>query len=402
MEAYDTKILCSRAYLEWSNDYMKKRILFITQDLARTGSEMVLWYLLINLDKEKYAIAVFCIRKGELYDVLPDYIEKHMMYKSSANWVDRAFRRLLKLVGIHPLNYQLNEIQRKFNADIWYVNTIAVPEVFELKKHKDIKLITHVHEFLYAFSEIKAQTLQRAISYSDVLIGCSEMVCEKLADFEKTKVELQYSFVDTETIHTNPEKIELIKKKLGILPNDKVWVVSGGTKYMKGLDQVLPLLEYFKADDTVKIMWLGTQSSNALEFYVRTVAEKKYPGKLIFTGALSEDYYNYMSVATGLLLLSREETFSLVMVEAAYLGLPVVAFDIGIAKDFLKEDMGTVVENRDLNEIITGMQRVHENHHYSKGSLKNAAMVYSAKHQLPIYEALMDKITDALLVENHH
>lgn len=378
---------------------MKRRILFITQDLARTGSEMVLWYLLINLDKEKYAISVFCIRKGELYDVLPAHIEKNIMYKSSANWSDRAFRRLLKLFGVHPLKYQLDRIQKQFKADIWYVNTIAVPEVFELAKHKDIKMITHVHEYLYAFSEIKGKTLQRAVSYSDVMIGCSEMVCEKLAGFEEADVELQYSFIDTDTIHSDPAKIAVIKEQLGILPTDKVWAVSGGTKYMKGLDQVLPILEHFK-DEPVKIIWLGARLNNALEFYVRTVAEKKYPGKLIFTGALSADYYNYMSAANGLLLLSREETFSLVMVEAAYLGLPVVAFDIGIAKQFLKADMGAVIENCNLDKLIAEMKSVHDHQSYNKINMKKAAMVYSAQHQQPIYEALMDKITHRLITEN--
>lgn len=380
---------------------MKRRILFITQDLARTGSEMVLWYLLINLNKEKYAISVFCIRKGELYDVLPSHIEKNMMYKSSAKWSDRAFRRLLKLFGAHPLSYQLNRIQKRFKADIWYVNTIAVPEVFELAKHKDIKMITHVHEYLYAFSEIKGKTLQKAISYSDVLIGCSEMVCEKLAGFEQADVALQYSFIDTDTIHTDPAKITAIKEKLGILPTDKVWVVSGGTKYMKGLDHVLPILEHFK-DEPVKIIWLGARLNNALEFYVSTIAEKKYPNKLMFTGALSEDYYNYMCAADGLLLLSREETFSLVMVEAAYLGLPVVAFDIGIAKQFLKADMGAVIENCNLDKLIAEMRNVHENQHYNKLSMRNAAMMYSVKNQQRIYEGLLDKITQKLITENKH
>lgn len=380
---------------------MKKRILFITQDLGRTGSEMVLWYLLINLDKEKYAIFVFCIRKGALYDVLPGHIEKEIMYKSSPEWSDRAFRRWIKLFGIHPLTYQLNKIQKQFKADIWYVNTIAVPEVFEIAKHRDIKMITHIHEFLYAFSEIKGKILQRAISYSDAWIGCSDMVCEKITDLDGANVALQYSFIDTDTIHTNLVKIAAIKKKLGILPSDFVWVVSGGTKYMKGLDQVLPILDHFK-DEPLKIIWIGPQLNNALEFYVRTVAERKYPGRLIFTGALSEDYYNYMSAANGLLLLSREETFSLVMVEAAYLGLPVAAFDIGIARQFLQADMGIVAENGNLNQLMAGMEKIHKTPFFNKQRLRDAAKVYSAEHQLPVYEQLMDKITRELTAKSQN
>ncbi|MBG6235101.1 glycosyltransferase involved in cell wall biosynthesis [Pedobacter sp. CAN_A7] len=380
---------------------MKKRILFITQHLGRTGSEMVLWYLLKNLNNQDYDVSVFCIRKGELYDLLPDFIEKHVMYKHSPKWTDRAIRRIVKMFGIDPLQYQLDKIQRSFKADVWYVNTVAVPEVFELARPVGVKLITHIHEFLYAFSDIKRQTLERVFSYSDAWIGCSDMICEKISELKDTNVYLQNSFIDTDTINTDSQKIQDIKNRLGILPDDFVWVVSGGTKYMKGLDYVLPILEHFK-DKHIKIMWLGPQLSNGLEFYVRNVAEKKYPDRLIFTGNLSEDYYNYMAVANGFLLLSREETFSLVMLEAAYLGIPMVAFKTGIAAQFIKGEMGISVDNGNLPELLTGMQRIHEGDVViDTFKMREAAMIYDVKHQLPLYEKLINQIFKTLLNSNN-
>ncbi|WP_316792783.1 glycosyltransferase family 4 protein [Pedobacter frigoris] len=376
---------------------MKKRILFITQHLGRTGSEMVLWYLLINLNREKYSISVFCKTKGELYDLLPEHIEKNVMYKYSPNRSARTFRRLVKVFGINPLQYQLDKIQRDFKADIWYINTIAFPEVFELPKPKGVKIVTHVHELLYAFSEIKSQVLERTISYSDVCIGCSDVVCEKLLDLNHPNVALQYSFIDTDTIHVNEGRVEALKKQLGILPGDFVWVVSGGTKYMKGLDFVLPILDHFK-DTSIKILWLGSKQDNALYFYVKNVAERKYPGRVMFTGALSEDYYNYMSIANGFLLVSREETFSLVMLEAAYLGIPIVAFDIGIARQFVQDDMGVVIEGWNIRGLFAAMQSIHLQPDRDKVRLRDAAMAYSSTQQLPAYEALLDRISDSVII----
>jgi len=377
---------------------MKKRILFITQNLGRTGSEMVLWYLLINLDTEKYTISVFCKSEGELYDVLPGHIEKNVMYKYSSNWLKRSFRRILKFAGIHPLNYQLNRIQKEFKADIWYINTIAFPEIFDLPRHKDVHIVTHIHELLYAFSEIKAHVLERAISYSDVCIGCSDIVCDKILELNHPHVALQYSFIDTETIFVDRQKVEKLKNELGILPTDFVWVISGGTKYMKGLDYVLEILAHFK-DKRVKIIWLGVVQNNALYFYVKQVADRKYPNRLIFTGALSDDYYNYMSAANGFLLLSREESFSLVMLEAAYLGIPIVAFNIGIAAQFVTKDMGVVIDSFNTEQLLHGMQSILENPEKNKINLRNAAMKYSAKHQLPIFENLLDSISQDLIAE---
>lgn len=374
---------------------MKKRILFITQHLGRTGSEMVLWYLLINLNPEKYTVSVFCKSKGELYDLLPEHIEKHVMYKYSPDGSARAFRRLIKVFGINPLQYQLDKIQKDFKADIWYINTIAFPEIFELPKPEGVKIVTHVHELLYAFSEIKAQVLERTISYSDVCIGCSDVVCEKLQDLGHPNVALQYSFIDTDTIHVDEGNVEVLKRKLGISPGDFVWVISGGTKYMKGLDFVLPILDHFK-DDAVKVLWLGSEQDNALYFYVRSVVERKYPGRVMFTGALSGDYYDYMAIANGFLLVSREETFSLVMLEAAYLGIPVVAFDIGIAKQFVEGDMGMVIEGWNTRDLLAAMESIQNHPNRDKSRLKNAAMSYSSKVQLPAYETLLDKISREL------
>jgi len=370
---------------------MKKRILFITQNLGRTGSEMVLWYLLKNLDAEKYAVSVFCKSEGALYHMLPDHIEKNVMYKYSPHWSARVFRRLIKLFGVHPLNYQLNKIQKKFKADIWYINTIAFPEIFELPKPLNVKVVTHVHELLYAFGEIKAYVLQWMISNSDICIGCSDIVCEKILALEHPKVELQYSFIDEKTISTNQDRIEVLKKELGISPYDFVWIISGGTKYMKGLDFVLPILERFK-DKNVKIIWLGTEVKNALYVYVKTIAEKKYPGKLIFTGAQSADYYNYMSIGKGFLLLSREESFSLVMLEAAYLGIPIVAFTIGIAEQFITKEMGVVIDGFNTKDLLEGMLSVMHQQDIDKSVLRKAAIEYTAERQLPLYERLLEKI----------
>ncbi|WP_316842966.1 glycosyltransferase family 4 protein [Pedobacter gandavensis] len=374
---------------------MKKRILFITQDLGRTGSEMVLWYLLNNLDKDQYSIYVLCMKKGELFDLLPDHIGKEIFYKSSPNWYKRAFRGLLKVLGKNAVAVQVDRIMRHFKADIWYVNTVVIPDVFEASKNYQVKVVTHVHELPGAFALIKGQALKSIFSYSDVCIGCSEIVCEKIADFGHPDIRLQHSFIDASTIQVDADRIAQIKKKLGVLPGDFVWVVSGATSYMKGIDQVLPILEHFK-DEPIKIIWIGKQLNTGLDFYVQHIAELKYPGKLLFTGALSEDYYNYMSVANGFLLLSREESFSLVMLEAAYLGIPIVAFNIGIVPQFLQKEMGIVIDNWSMVDLLTGMREFYEHRGYDVEKLKSNALKYDVQQQLPKFEALLNNVANSL------
>ncbi|MES2458557.1 MAG: glycosyltransferase family 4 protein [Bacteroidota bacterium] len=371
---------------------MKKRILFITQSLARTGSEVLLWYLLGTLDPAKYEIFVFCSNKGELYDLLPEYVQKNVRYKNSPIFLERVLRRVVRFLGQDPLSYQLNSIHKKFKPDIWYINTIALSDVYEAGKVLNVKMVTHIHELLNAFTLISRDGLSKIISHSATCIACSEIVSETLINLGHPDVRLQYSFVDTDAIATDATKISHIKHDLGILPEDFVWVLAGGATYMKGLDRVLPILEYFK-DTTIKILWLGAQFDSGLDFYVKTVADLKYPGRLIFGGVQGEDYYNYLSVANGFLLLSREESFSMVMVEAAWLGVPVVAFDVGIAQRFISRDMGFVVNEGALKEFISCMQTVQTNPNtIDRAALRQAAENYSLKQQLPKFEALLAEL----------
>ena len=370
---------------------MKKKILFITPSLGRTGSEMVLWYLLSNLDQTEFTPYLFCLRKGELFDQLPDNIAKSVAYKGSGQWYKKAYRGILKMFGIEPVSYQLKSIQAKFKADIWYVNTILIPQAHPVAKALEINIVTHIHELMFAYAFIKAQEFKNIINYSNTIIGCSDLVCDQFKNLQHPNIKLQNSFIDEHKINPDKQRIEALKKELGINIDDFVWVISGTVAYMKGLDDVLAIIEHFK-NEPIKIIWIGGGLNNGLDYYMQTIAETKYPGKLIFTGAVAEDYYNYMSLGNGFLLLSKEESFSLVMLEAAYLGIPIVAFNIGVVKHFIREGMGKVVNSRNVLEMIEAMNYLHQNPTQDTQMLKNAAMQFTAKNQLPKFQTLLSSL----------
>jgi len=352
---------------------------------------MVLFYLLQHLDPAKYAIYVFCFKKGELYEALPAGIQKCLMLQASTNRSDKFRLRILKKLKKDSLAYQLNKIQKSFKADIWFVNTISVPDLFWIAKKNGVRVVTFVHELLYAFTFIDMKTMKNLVADSDVFIGCSQEVCERIADMGHNNVKLQHSFVDLNLIKPDWNKVSMLKKEMGFLPTDFVWVISGKTTYMKGLDYIIPILEFFK-DQPVKILWIGNEENTGLEFYVKEMARLKYPDKLFFAGAQSSEYYNYMAIGNGLLLLSREESFSLVLVEAANMGMPIVSFDIGIAKNLIKEGFGYVIENRDLQQLLDAMQAVKNEPAPDKELLTNASREYSVETQLPKFEKIIDEL----------
>src|SRR5690606_4352188 len=122
---------------------------------------------------------------------------------------------------------------------------------------------------------------------------------------------------------------------------------------------IVDLLESLK-DRPDKIIWIGGPLHSGLDYFVQTTAAENYTGKLIFTGPQSGDYFNYMALADGFLMLSHEESFSLVLVEAAYLGITVVSLNTGIAADFIKEGMGRVCKSTNIKDIVAAMQQVQQ------------------------------------------
>ncbi len=370
-----------------------KKILFITQHLERTGSEMVLWYLLNNLDPKRYSLYVFCITKGELYNHLPAHIQKSVVYKNSGNWKHKKFKSLLNLFKINPFEYQLTQIQKEFNPDAWYINTIVIPHVVGIANKFGVKIITHFHELLHAFTFVRHEELKQIISSTDTCIACSEEVRDRIMEMGHGKVKVQNSFIDIKTIHVDPKKVDKIKKELGILPSDFVWVISGVATYMKGLDFIIPVLDKL-IHLPIKVVWIGRVLNTGLDYYVKQVVGKKYPERFFFVGAQFEDYYNFLAVGNGLLVLSREESFSLVMLESAYLGIPIVTVEVGIAQEFIRDGMGKIAKGRTLEEITEAMQWLHDHPQQDRQKLRAAAMEYTVEKQLPHYEALIEEIID--------
>lgn len=369
-----------------------KRILFITQNLGRTGSELVLWHLLKELNPAEYSAYVFCLKKGELYNTLPNHIQKSVLYKASGKWNKKVLRTILKLLGKDPVEYQLKYLNQHFKPDSWYINTLAIPAAHQAAAKLGVKVITHLHELEYAFTFITHQQFNIMLQVTDNFIGCSETVCQKIKDLGKSNVRLQHSFIDLNTINPSLEKVASLKKQLGITPEDFVWVVSGATTYMKGFDNVLPIFENFPSKN-IKILWIGRKIDDGLTCYVEEVASTKFPGRLILTGSLAENYIDYMAIANGLLLLSKEESFSLVILEAAAIGIPTVAFNVGLAEDFIQEGMGEVISEGNKERLFAAMKRLHDNPKQNSKKLKEEAAKYGSDYQLPKFQNLLTEIS---------
>lgn len=331
----------------------KKRILFFTPYATRTGSEMMLLYILKKIDRSRFDVGIVSFANGELLAEFPDDIPVHI--------APRKFSVLQKVsfhLGMNPTIRHLRKLARDFKADFWYVNTTMIPETIVVAREFSIKVITHFHEMPLTYAYLSGPDFKSIVDYSHLLIGCSQKTCDAMVDAGGRNVGLLYSFIDSSLVKKNESRTAELKARLGIPAGAYVWVLSGMTSERKGFD-MLPDIARELDDENVHLIWVGGRIDDGLVYYTEQRCRNNGSAtKIHLVGKQKEDYYNYLNMGNGFLLTSRQDPFPLVMIEAALLGKPIVSFPSGGVSEFIKEGMGVVTDDLSVKQMVKAMRSV--------------------------------------------
>lgn len=374
------------------------KILFITPSFDRGGSEVVLATLLRHMDRAKRQPHVFCKGDGKLRRLIPDDVPVHahnLIYGSW--WRPRALRLRARARGIEPLQDVLWRLHDRVGADLWYVNTMAFPEVVPLARRLSIPYLVHFHEMPFQMYEsVDGSAFVDMIQGASLLLGPSDAVIEPLRLMGGSPVAVQPEFVALPSDPPSPDKRSHARRLMGAAENDFLWLMSGLASYRKGTDLILQIGRHFRGA-RVHLVWLGDfVRDNAYRRYVQKALEKEAPNvslvsdvNILSTGDIT--YYECLTAADGFLLTSREDPFPLVMIEAAALGKPIVSFDSGGVRDFMRAGMGAVVRSWNVPDLTRAMEGVMDGSvPLEPGASKARARDFDASVQIQHWEALMD------------
>lgn len=348
------------------------RILIVTPYADANGAEKMLWYVLKNADRQKFSFALYTYRKGRLLKDLPPDVPylAFPAHKLSGSPARGAARLLLKirnktfyyLTGRYPgektTEHPIEALHRKFKPDLWYINTLHMGPVAALAARLNVPYVVHFHELLYLYSHSTYEHLQNTIRTARLLVGCAQCVCDKLAIMGGTRIGLQYECTESRAIAAKagrPGKAGQLRRELGIDPHAYVWIMPGAIDIRKGTDLLTRVARLL--GDRIAILCLGNPQ-NGYGFYIER--EIAYYGlkNVHITGFRTEDYHDYLYMADGVLLASREDPFPLVMIEGAAAGKPIVAFNSGGVREFVQPGMGLVVESGSVDDLAAAMLRV--------------------------------------------
>lgn len=354
-----------------------KKILIISHEASLTGAPILVLNLLKQLKQERknYKIDVFLIRPGELYEDFARNSENKIIvasyYNQSLPFINRNLKKIKDSL-IPKKESREKQIKKitdrllKHNYDLIYANTIESLTWTLPFYRKNIPTIVAIHELAFGIeSTYPKEFILDNISNVSMIIAGSKAVAENLIQrygADPGKITTIHSFVE-EKLEITKDAAEL-KKELNIPESAVVLGIASSQDLRKGTDLVPMLVKMIanRTDTDFRFINMGGSLKTTLERYSRSDAEKLgIEDKIVYVGhnKIPNDYINIFDI---FLLLSREDPFPLVMLTAAKLKKPIVAFDqSGGATEFLENDHGFLSPYLDLDTMATHIVRLIEN-----------------------------------------
>jgi glycosyltransferase involved in cell wall biosynthesis len=333
------------------------RILFFMPLGTRSGSEVALHNLISYAAGKDFEMAVACKQEGELLRQLPPNVP--VFVYDNWRWDQKTYAGVSsRLRGSD--NSFTTSIQKKFKPDLWYINTIIQPEYLLQASKNNIPCVVHTHESEQMLSCLTKAESVALVSYPRLVIASSQTAREVFhALGRRDNIEVCYATINPGSIKSNDEKRRELRRNLNISDDSFVWAMAGSLDPNKNPARFVSVAsEMLRNGQDVHFIWIGG-SETGYSLYVKEKArESGFAHKISFIGPRADDYYDWLNASDGIVVTSFNESFSLVSVEAAHLGKPVVSFDCGGVKEIVREGMGVVVDSWNNAALICAMEAV--------------------------------------------
>jgi glycosyltransferase involved in cell wall biosynthesis len=343
-----------------------KKILFISYDASRTGAPILLLHLLRWIKQNTdLPFEVLLRRGGEMLDEFRALASTRVIEKPAT----RSLAALaLKRLGLADPVKAIGKYYDGKDFGLIYANTVSNGDIVEALHWDEVPVLTHVHELEFAIRHFQARGSRDVFTRSTHFIACAHAVkdvLEREHQVESAKVDIVHEFIDTGqfSAHQGKDALPPAWKELNIPDDAFVVGACGRTDWRKGADLFIPLaiMTNAKADRPVHFVWIIGMMNDKERAAIRHDLERIKLRDRVHFLENQKDPSTFYGRMNAFVLLSREDPFPLVCLEAAAAGKPVLCFDRGGGMpEFVSNDAGCVVPYLDLNamaECIVKLQK---------------------------------------------
>ena len=252
--------------------------------------------------------------------------------------------------------------------------------ILKFAKENEIKTIVHIHELQQMYDLLSTEEINVLTQYPDCIIANSKASQNIVMNFGRTKhIQIIYPCLNFSNIKISKPNL----RKDYNFDNDFVWLMSGTLDSNKNPFLFVDIAhELKKSNQSFKMVWLGNASSNnnIVNQFKSYIIKKKCSDVIVWINEPSDNYYDYFNMANGFVLTSKLESFSLVTLEAIYLGLPVVANNCVGVSEILENKFGYVsTEKSNATEMVNAMLKYMNNEIlFNKKTLMQRALQFDS------------------------
>lgn len=228
-------------------------------------------------------------------------------------------------------------------------------------------------------------------------IGLKKIITqEDFCSVEKIKIIANGSTNGIDTQFFSSEKVSNetqthLKKSLGIINNDFVFVYTGRLTGDKGINELLLAFQKMMTEFiNIKLLLVGFFETELDSLRKETLLEIENNVQVIFV-PFQKDIRPYYAVSDVLVFPSYREGFPNAVLEAGAMGLPTIATNINGCNEIIEDGKnGILIPPKDVKSLFTAMKKIMLENDFRSHLQENARpMIVSRFEQIVVWEALL-------------
>lgn len=338
---------------------MKKKILFVNDEMTMGGVARILIGLLNKIDMDLYDVDVLILHPhGELMDELPKgvrVIKSHPFFKAVDTNIGELVRSKHIIKIIHKLilvllmktgmivpvikSIRKNIIQHKYDVEFSAKEGFCTIFVSCGDAKKKLNWV-QVDYSVQNYSKNHMGLMIKALKNIDLNIACSEKVGKAFGEMFKTnRIQVINNFIDTETVEQKlKETVDVTKYP------EFTFITVARFHPQKSVDRLIQAFAFVhKQNPNSRLVVIGDGEQKKM--ILDLIESNQIQDHVVLLG-IKHNPYPYIKEADVFVLSSLYEGFPTIVVESLLSGTPVLATDVaGVKEQILRTEHGWIVEN---------------------------------------------------------
>lgn len=338
---------------------MKKKILFVNDEMTMGGVARILIGLLNKIDMDQYDVDVLILHPhGELMDELPRgvrLIKSHPFFNAVDTNIGELVRSKQLIKIIHKLilvllmktgmivpvikSIRKNLLQHKYDVEFSAKEGFCTIFVSCGDAKKKLNWV-QVDYSVQNYSKNHMGLMIKALKNIDLNIACSEKVGKAYGEMFKTnRIQVINNFIDTETVEQKlKETVDVTKYP------EFTFITVARFHPQKSVDRLIQAFAFVhKQNPNSRLVVIGDGEQKKM--ILDLIESNQIQDHVVLLG-IKHNPYPYIKEADVFVLSSLYEGFPTIVVESLLSGTPVLATDVaGVKEQILRTEHGWIVEN---------------------------------------------------------